>query len=414
MNIIKKTYSKIVNIGIYNDAKKEHKKIRLLNAFCLTWGFSILLFISLDPFFSQNFLNSLKVHLFSFLAIILVFFLQKKQLYTLARVIYILALISVTFIFANFIEPLRLMENFYFVFPLIALVFIDKKWITISIMFICWLLYYVPFTLDTNLYPEKMMNPGLILAVFTGTYVILNYSKVLNKKSEERLLKSKQELELAYLELEERKKSELAHLQLKSLKAQMNPHFMFNAMNSIQSLVLKGDKHEAYNYLTKFASLIRENLNMSEKSFIEFDEELSLLKKYLELEKLRFREDFEYIIIGENSIEDIKIPSMIIQPFIENALKHGLLHKTEGIKKVKIEFSLNTVFKCIITDNGVGIKVSEEINKKNHNKEVSFSTKAIKERLALLKTYYNSDIGFEYENITEGTKVILKIPYSKE
>ena len=219
---------------------------------------------------------------------------------------------------------------------------------------------------------------------------------------------------MAYLELEERKKSELAHLQLKSLKAQMNPHFMFNAMNSIQSLVLKGDKHEAYNYLTKFASLIRENLNMSEKSFIEFDEELSLLKKYLELEKLRFREDFEYIIIGENSIEDIKIPSMIIQPFIENALKHGLLHKTEGIKKVKIEFSLNTVFKCIITDNGVGIKVSEEINKKNHNKEVSFSTKAIKERLALLKTYYNSDIGFEYENITEGTKVVLKIPYSKE
>ncbi|QVY67207.1 sensor histidine kinase [Polaribacter sp. Q13] len=412
MEKIKSLYNKIMNIGVYEDTVKEYKKIRLLNAFSLTWAGSILLFMMFDPFFSQNLFQSLKVHGFSFLCIIIVYTLQKFKKYTLARVVYISALISVTFIFSNFIEPLRLMENFYFVFPLIALVFIDTRWITITIMIVCWLLYYVPFKLETNKYPEGMMNPVLILTVFTGTYIILNYSKVLNKKSEQKLLKSNQKLELAYIELEERKKSEFAHLQLKSLRAQMNPHFMFNAMNSIQSLVLKGDKHEAYSYLTKFASLIRENLNMSEKSFIEFDEELSLLKKYLELEKLRFREDFEYKIINEHEINDIKIPSMIIQPFIENAIKHGLLHKIEGLKKIKIEFYLDTVLKCIITDNGVGIEASEKINQENLTKEVSFSTKAIKDRLLLLKDYYKSDIGFEYEEILEGTKVILKIPYN--
>ena len=412
MNKIKKLYKQIMNIGVYEDTIAEYKKVRLLNAFCLTWAGSIVLFMALDPFFSQNLLQSIQIHFFSFLCIVSVYLLQHHKKYTLARVLFISALISVTFIFSNFIEPLRLMENFYFVFPLIALVFIDTKWITIAIMIICWLLYYVPFELETNQYPKGMMNPVLILTVFTGTYIILNYSKVLNKKSEKKLLESNQKLELAYLELEERKKSEFANLQLKSLRAQMNPHFMFNAMNSIQSLVLKGDKHEAYNYLTKFASLIRENLNMSEKSFIEFDEELSLLKKYLELEKLRVRDDFEYKIIGEHEVNNIKIPSMIIQPFIENAIKHGLLHKIEGLKKVKIEFYLDTVLKCIITDNGVGIKASEKINIKNLSKEVSFSTKAIKDRLALLKDYYKSDIGFKYEEISEGTKVILKIPYN--
>ena len=234
---------------------------------------------------------------------------------------------------------------------------------------------------------------------------ILNYSQTLNRKNEAKL-------ELAYKELEEKKKNELAHLQLKSLKAQMNPHFMFNAMNSIQNLVLKGDKNGAYDYLTKFASLIRENLNMSEKSFVSFEEELSLLEKYLELEKLRFRDNFQYIIKGIDTIDDIKIPSMIIQPFVENAIKHGLLHKKEGIRKIELEFIQEEVFKCVIVDNGVGMEISKKINEENEYATQSFSTKAIQERLELLKEYYNNNIGFSYENVEEGTKVVVKIPYT--
>ncbi|WP_348769016.1 sensor histidine kinase [Tenacibaculum sp. 190524A05c] len=296
------------------------------------------------------------------------------------------------------------MENFYFLCPLIALIFIEKKWIVVSFMIICWALYFVPSKLY-NIYPEHPMNPALIFAVFLGSFVILNYSQVLNRKNEAKL-------EEAYLELEEKRKNEFAHLQLKSLKAQMNPHFMFNAMNSIQNLVLKGDKHEAYNYLTKFSSLIRDNLNMSEKSFVSFEDEILLLKKYLELEKLRFRENFQYEMIGIDFIDSIKVPSMIIQPFVENAIKHGLLHKKTGIKKVTLKFTLHEVLECAIIDNGIGMIASKEINELNEVKNNSLSTKLIEERLTLLKDYYKTNIGFNYIDIPEGTKVIIKIPYT--
>jgi len=230
-------------------------------------------------------------------------------------------------------------------------------------------------------------------------------------------LKAKRQAALTALELKETKKRltlerQYKNSELRALKAQMNPHFIFNAMNSIQSLILKGNKHEAYTYLTKFASLLRENLNISEKSFVDIEEELSLLRKYLELEKLRFHKDFEYEIIEENNIDDVKIPSMIIQPFVENAIKHGLIHKTDGTKKLTIKFHLKDVFTCTIIDNGIGIEASKEINKNNGKKE-SFSTRSIKEKLQFLEEYYKMNIGFSYENIESGTKVIIKIPYKK-
>ncbi|WP_299135770.1 histidine kinase [uncultured Tenacibaculum sp.] len=404
MEVLRRGYKFALNIGIYDTNEREHKKIRLLNAFCLTWAICICFFMILDPFFSQSLDRSIVLHLFSFVTIVSVYGLQKHKKYITARVLFIVTLIVVTFIFANFIEPSRMMENFYFVYPLVALILIDNKKITISIMIFCWLLYYVPYKLIPGIYPIEIFNPLLLLSAFVGCYVILNYSQSLNLKNEKKL-------EKAYQELEDKKKNELAHLQLKSLKAQMNPHFMFNALNSIQSLILKEDKHAAYVYLTKFASLIRENLNMSEKSFVHFEEELSLLKKYLELEKLRFKNDFKYQIKGIENIGDIKIPSMIIQPFVENSIKHGLLHKIEGKKELTVSFSKGEVFKCEIIDNGVGLEKSKEINKLN-NKEKSFSTSAIYERLSLLKEFYKTDIGFVYEEALEGVKVVIRIPYT--
>ncbi|WBX75689.1 histidine kinase [Tenacibaculum ovolyticum] len=209
----------------------------------------------------------------------------------------------------------------------------------------------------------------------------------------------------------ERMQRALVASKLETLQSQMNPHFTFNALNSIQNLVLKGNKQEAYNYLTKFSLLLRENLLLSTKSFVYFDEELSLIKKYLELEKLRFRDNFVYEIKGEEFIDDIKIPTMIIQPFIENAIKHGLHHKIKGLRKIKIEFSQENLFKCVITDNGIGFKAAAEINKRTKNKSVSFSTKAINDKLKILKEFYKTDIGFEYVSTEKGTKVILKIPF---
>ncbi|WP_442267010.1 histidine kinase [Tenacibaculum sp. ZS6-P6] len=209
-----------------------------------------------------------------------------------------------------------------------------------------------------------------------------------------------------------RLQKELVSTKLETLRSQMNPHFTFNALNSIQNLILKNDKQEAYNYLTKFSSLIRENLHLSTQNFVVFEQELSLINRYLELEKLRFKDNFIYQIILGEDVEEVKIPTMIIQPYVENAIKHGLLHKKEGVKRIKIEFYISEgVLVSKIYDNGIGIKRSKEIQKANGVKRKSFSTKSIQERLLFLRDYYKTDIGVEYPEVKEGTMVVIKIPY---
>ncbi len=215
--------------------------------------------------------------------------------------------------------------------------------------------------------------------------------------------------------LEQQKKileRQLATSAITTLKAQMNPHFMFNAMTAIQSLILEGEKDEAYTYLTKFSNLIRENLNMSEQPFVYFDREVMLIGTYLKLEKLRFGKDFEYCIEGADAIDEAKIPAMIIQPFVENALKHGLLHKTVK-KKLHIVFKRKKALHCIITDNGIGRKAAAAIRAESGHQ--SFATGAIAKRLALLRDYYDIDLGVAYTDLEEngipqGTQVWLKIP----
>ena len=401
---IKRLYQRILNLGITKDNDEKNKRIRLLNSFCITWGFLIIPFGIADLFFSNNIIGSMMIHLTGFLCLFIVFAAQKKGYFEVASFTFLIILTILITLFTNYVEKGRNIEIVYFLVPLMSLLVVKDFKTNLFFLALSFTLFYFP-NVWFNHYPFVFKNPIVILAVFVGGFVILNYSQTLNRKNEAKL-------ELAYKELEEKKKNELAHLQLKSLKAQMNPHFMFNAMNSIQNLVLKGDKNGAYDYLTKFASLIRENLNMSEKSFVSFEEELSLLEKYLELEKLRFRDNFQYIIKGIDTIDDIKIPSMIIQPFVENAIKHGLLHKKEGIRKIELEFIQEEVFKCVIVDNGVGMEVSKKINEENEYATQSFSTKAIQERLELLKEYYNNNIGFSYENVEEGTKVVVKIPYT--
>ena len=244
-----------------------------------------------------------------------------------------------------------------------------------------------------------------IISFFLGLVLFLWFYFIQRIKR----LRNKQEQDLE----KERMQKQLVSSKLESLQAQMNPHFTFNALNSIQNLVLRGDKIEAYNYLTKFSFLIRENLNMTKRSFVSFQEELKLLKKYLELEKLRFREEFFYEIKGVGNIKEMQIPTMIIQPYVENSIKHGLFHKKDPNKKIILDFyQEKATLKCVIYDNGIGIEASKKIKIEDDIKRESFSTKAIKERLLMLKKYYNTDIGVTYEKVKEGTKVVIKIPYT--
>ncbi|AUC14450.1 hypothetical protein BTO06_04510 [Tenacibaculum sp. SZ-18] len=224
-------------------------------------------------------------------------------------------------------------------------------------------------------------------------------------------IKTIRETQKAALE-KERLQRELVSTKLETLRSQMNPHFTFNALNSIQNLILKNDKKEAYNYLTKFSTLIRENLHLSTKTFVVFEKELSLIKRYLDLESLRFKETLKYNINVGDNVEEVKIPTMIIQPYVENAIKHGLLHKKDGIRKLEIEFYLeDKVLVSKISDNGIGIEKAEQIQKRNQVKKKSFSTESIRERLSFLREYYNTDIGVEYPMVDSGTTVIIKIPY---
>lgn len=211
--------------------------------------------------------------------------------------------------------------------------------------------------------------------------------------------------------------NELNASKLTAIRSQMNPHFIFNALNSIQSLVLKGDVDNSYTYITKFANLVRRTLNYSDKEFIDFSEEIKLIELYLTLEQLRFKEDFEFTM-NTDGIEDVMMPPMLIQPFIENALVHGLLHRN-GPKRIRLDFELKDVLICTITDNGVGRQRAKAIKERQRSEHESFSVNAIRTRFELLERYYDGKLGFEYEDLMEngeaaGTRVTLRIPVKRK
>jgi ligand-binding sensor domain-containing protein len=219
----------------------------------------------------------------------------------------------------------------------------------------------------------------------------------------------------------QRKKSkqlnEINISKLTAIQSQMNPHFIFNALNSIQDLVLKGDVEKSYSYITTFSNLVRRTLNYSEKDFIEFDQEIKLLELYLSLEKLRFKKDFNFEIIVKNT-DEIMLPPLLVQPFIENSLVHGLLHK-EGEKKLKITFELTSILTCIVEDNGIGREKSKIIKQRQKTDHESFSGKAIHKRFDILSAIYKGEYGYFYEDLyhnnePSGTRVTLQIPIQRK
>jgi two-component sensor histidine kinase len=205
---------------------------------------------------------------------------------------------------------------------------------------------------------------------------------------------------------------------LTAIKSQMNPHFFHNALNTIQSFIYSNDKKNASTFLNKFSKLTRMILEMSEKDKVTLSEEIASILLYLEIERVRFNDDFEFKIEIQNHIDQemIKIPSMILQPYIENAIKHGLLHKS-GLKKLQIEFKQEERYLVItINDNGIGRKRSLELNKIKRDKHQSFSTDANETRLNLLNRGNHRKVLVEFTdktdnyNNSEGTLVTISIP----
>jgi len=208
----------------------------------------------------------------------------------------------------------------------------------------------------------------------------------------------------------------LKESRLQLIKSQMNPHFFFNAINNIQSYIFTNETKEASQYLSKFSKLTRKILEFSDVDRISLKEEIESLQLYLELQQMRFK-DLHFVINTHNihNLEQIKIPTMMYQPYVENAILHGLSHSIKH-KVLEIDFSLenqNTLIGIII-DNGIGRIKSAELNSLNSKKPKSFATKANLERIQLLnKDQYK--ITVEYTDLydedreSNGTQVTIKI-----
>ncbi len=207
-----------------------------------------------------------------------------------------------------------------------------------------------------------------------------------------------------------------AMLELKSLRAQMNPHFIFNSLNSVNSFISKNDDRSANKYLSQFSRLMRMVLENSKHDFVSLDSEIEILKLYLELEHLRFQDKFDYdFMIGEDIKKDeIEIPPMLIQPFIENSVWHGLRYlEKKGKLLVSVQKQEGKLL-WTIEDNGIGREKSAELKTKNQQIGKSTGMKNIDDRLRILNKMNNTNMQvqvMDLNNGATGTKVEVSIPY---
>jgi hypothetical protein len=196
---------------------------------------------------------------------------------------------------------------------------------------------------------------------------------------------------------------------INAIKAQMNPHFVFNALNSVQDLIIQKDIRNSNIYLGKFADLMRQTLDYSQLEQISVRKELDTAILYLDLEKLRFGDDFTFTLntsLSEDELNELNIPSLLLQPYLENAIKHGLLH-TKGKKDLQINLEKSTeAFTIDIVDNGVGRDKAAEINARRNKGHNSFALSANKRRLELIKQSTGNEIAYAISDVEPtGTKV---------
>tara|TARA_R110002096_G_scaffold189878_1_gene370619 strand:+ start:34998 stop:37166 length:2169 start_codon:yes stop_codon:yes gene_type:complete len=205
-------------------------------------------------------------------------------------------------------------------------------------------------------------------------------------------------------------------LALKSLRSQMNPHFIFNALNSVNSFIASNDERTANKYLTDFSLLMRAVLENSEEDFIPLKKEIELLELYTKLEHFRFQDKFDYHIkVDENiPVNDFVIPPMLLQPYIENAVWHGLRYKkTKGHLEISITQTKEDEITITITDDGIGREKSKALKTKHQQKQNSKGMGNIKKRVSILNAMYKDKVDVlvnDFQNEEDkGTKVIVTL-----
>jgi sensor histidine kinase YesM/ligand-binding sensor domain-containing protein len=258
------------------------------------------------------------------------------------------------------------------------------------------------FTISPPWYKTILFRILAISALLLSIYLFLQNRAKNIRESERRKLEN----EIA-----------VASNKIKALRSQMNPHFIFNSLNSIQHFVVSNNSEKASKYLNKFSRLIRMILSHSEKQIITLSEEIELLQLYLELEQVRFESKFSYEIEVDKSIDIdfIEVPTMLIQPFVENAVLHGIGPMVSG-GFLKISFLKNDKsIVCVIDDNGIGREKS--MSKKNADQQLNLSlaTKNTEERINLLKKIDDKEYSFaifdKHTMNKTGTRVEITFPY---
>jgi hypothetical protein len=240
------------------------------------------------------------------------------------------------------------------------------------------------------------------------------------KEQTTEILRKKQELdEQRKIQLETEYDKKLTEIELKAIRAQINPHFIFNCLNSIQLFVMQRDYEYAQKYLSDFSYLIRKTLDFSRRNFISLSDEIAYLNTYLGLEKMRFENKMEYEIIIDPAIAtaELEIPAMLLQPYVENAVKYGMTNSDHPIGKLFIQFNQieSDMLECLVDDNGIGITRSKTMRSlpKHHQ---SSGMEISSNRAELLNKMYNTGIHIDIIDKSEnnpgesGTIVRILIP----
>jgi len=264
-----------------------------------------------------------------------------------------------------------------------------------------------------HLASEKKMNNNII---FIGAFIVIIlaclgifslFITFNNRKNQ--LLQQQLEDQLAA----QKKQYES---ELNALRSQLNPHFVHNSLNAIQYYIQRNEVEISEDYLTKFSKLMRLFFEYSRTKTITLNEEISFIKKYLDIEKLRFEDKISYEIILDKKLDlnDLEIPTMLLQPMLENSVNHGIFHKTSA-GNIEVEFKKNeneNEYQIIIKDDGIGINTSKKHNKKTTGTAKAHSSAVIAERLEILNDSGDWNINYAINDrsvLDDGTGTIVEL-----
>jgi tetratricopeptide (TPR) repeat protein len=277
---------------------------------------------------------------------------------------------------------------------------------------------------DNQIKQDQLQKQAMIKNIFIVSFIILVLfglaifrNIILKRKNEKLQFENKLKEEKLISELKHAALRKLTNeLEMEALRTQMNPHFIFNSLNSINMFILENNKLQASEYLSKFSRLIRLILQNSKEAFISLESELEALQLYLELESLRFDNKFEYKISVDEDINTstLKVPPLIIQPYAENAIWHGLMHKKEKGHLEIVLYQEDEILFCKITDDGIGRRKSAELKSKASIHK-SMGIKITESRIEMMQSN-RFDKSVEIKDLVyadgsaAGTEVQIKIP----